>query len=209
MAKLLFLLGCCFLPLALMAQTSVGLRGGSSLSRVNFEPAPAQEFVTGYEVGVVSRFLNTKHLGLQLELNYSKQGFHLYPTTTDAYQQEFSYIQFPLTSFLQMGRGRFKFNVQAGAFVAYAFKKEEVLLPTGETEPRFLYAHQEDLPWQYGVLAAAGPAFHFNFGILQLEARFTQHLSDFWKADFSRDDDFDISQQQIITFGAQWLYTFK
>ncbi|WP_017731133.1 porin family protein [Nafulsella turpanensis] len=209
MAKLLLLLGCWFLPLGLLAQTSVGLRGGSSLSRVNFDPPTAQEFVNGFEAGLVGRFLNTPHLGLQLELNYSVQGFHLYPATPEAYKREFHYIQLPLTSFLQMGRGRLKFNVQAGAFAAYAFKKTDVLLPAAEAEPRYVYAHQEELPWQYGVLAAAGPAFHFNFGILQLEARFTQHLSDFWEADFSRDDDFDISQQQTITFGAQWLYTFR
>lgn len=209
MAKLLFLLGCCLLPLGLHAQTSVGLRGGSTLSRVNFEPAVGQEFVTGIEVGVIGRFLNTEHLGMQVELNYSQQGLHLYPATSNAYQQNFHSIQLPLTSLLQLGNGRFKFNVQAGAFLAYTFKETDVLLPGGETEPPVLYAHQEELPWQYGVLAAAGPAFHFNFGILQLEARFTQHLSDFWKADLSRGDDFDASQRQTITFGAQWLYTIR
>lgn len=209
MTKLLLLLGCCFLSFGLQAQTSVGLRGGSSLSLVNTKPAIGQEYVSGMEAGVVARFLNSNHLGMQLELNYSVQGFHFYPATTEAYHKKLSYLQLPLTSFVQLGRGRLKFNVQAGAFAAYTVKQEEVLLPTGEAEIPVLYAHQEELPWQYGVLVGGGPAFHFNFGILQLEARFTQHLSDFWKADFSRDDDFDTTQQQTITFGLQWLYTFR
>lgn len=208
MKNLWLLLVCCLLLGKLTAQTSVGVRGGVSLSRVNFTPAISQTFVSGYEAGLLFRHLNTKHLGIQAELNLSRQGWHIYPADSRAYEKELQYIQLPLLSHVQLGGGRFTFVAQAGGFVAYTFSEKDLKLPLEDAEPGVVYAQQDLLPWQYGVLAAAGPSFRFNFGTLQLEARFAQHLSDLLQVNLNRPDDFDASQQQIITFGLQWLYTF-
>jgi hypothetical protein len=196
----------CFLLLGkLVAQTSIGVRGGKSISRVNFNPALPQTFVDGVEGGVFLRYKNSRHLGLQLELNMSSQGWHVSPAVDSlAHQKELNYIQLPLLTHVQLGGGRFTFVLQAGGFLAYAFSEKDLLEPAGAV----IYRQQAFNPWQYGILGAAGPAYRFNFGELQLEARFAQHLSNLLEANFNQTNDIDDSQQQIITFGLQWLYTF-
>lgn len=201
---------CSLLLGKLAAQTSIGIRGGKSLSRVNFAPsAPSQSLVDGYEGGVFLRYLNSRHLGVQVELNVSSQGWHIYPAVDSlAHQKQLQYIQLPLLSHVQLGRGRLTFVLQAGGFVAYTFSARDVAGPEAGVTAPVKYGGQALLPWQYGVLAAAGPAFRFGFGELQLEARFAQHLSNLLEANLRQANDFDDSQQQIITFGLQWLYTF-
>lgn len=195
------------------AQTGLGLRGGSSFSQVSFTtargvPRPAQAVVQGIEAGFLWRTLNNKRLGLQAELNYSSKGWNIYPGTAEEHQREYQYMQLPLLSHLQLGRGKFKFIVQAGAFVAYAWQIEDVRLPGPNASPRVVYGHQVSQPWQFGVLGGAGPAFELPVGMLQLEARFAQHLSHVLRPDLSRNDDFLASHQQSITFGLQWVYMF-
>lgn len=205
MKKLWLFFACCLLLGTLNAQTSVGIRGGKSLSRINFAPAPPQALVDGVEGGLILRRMNSRHLGLQLELNVSSQGWNIYPAVDSlAHSKQVQYIQVPLLTHVQLGRGRLTFAVQAGAFVAYAFSEKDRSKPVYPAA----YRQQAFLPWHYGMLAAAGPAFRFNFGELKLEARFAQHLSNLLEANLSQTEGFNNSQQQIITFGLQWLYTF-
>lgn len=205
MKKLWLFFSCCVLLGTLNAQTSIGIRGGKSFSRVNFAPVPPQALVEGIEGGIILRHMNSRHLGIQLELNVSSQGWSIYPTVDSlAHTKQVQYIQVPLLTHVQLGRGRFTFAVQAGALAAYAFSEKD------GNKPVYTDAHRQQafLPWQFGMLASAGPAFRFNFGELKLEARFAQHLSNLLEANLSQTEGFTISQQQIITFGLQWLYTF-
>ncbi len=200
----------CFLLLGkLVAQTSVGVRGGKSVSRINFSPVLPQALVDGYEGGVFLRYKNSQHLGLQVELNMSSQGWHVYPSVDSLmHKKELKYVQLPLLTHVQLGAGRFTLVLQAGGFLAYTFSETNVQEPEAGVSGQLLYRRQPFLPWQYGVLAAAGPSFRFNFGELMLEARFAQHLSNLLEANLNQTNDIDDSQQQIITFGLQWLYTF-
>lgn len=197
------------------AQSGLGLRGGASFSQANFKPAsrsnrsPDQQVVQGFEAGLLWRMLNNRNLGFQAELNYSVMGWHIYPGTSWQDQREYHYVQMPLLSHLQLGRGRLKLVVQAGGLVAYAKQIEEVLLPDPATPAPLAYAHQELLPWQYGVVGAAGPSISLPFGMLQLEARFVYYLSNMLQPDLTRTDDFESANQQNITFGLQWVYMFE
>lgn len=196
------------------AQTGVGLRGGPSFSQVSFTtgrgvPRPPQGVVQGMEAGFFWRILNNERLGIQAEVNYSSKGWHIYPGTLEEHLREFQYLQVPLLSHLQLGRGKLKLIVQAGAFVAYAWQTEDVVQPGPGASPRVVYGHQASVPWQFGVLGGGGPAFELPLGMLQLEARFAQHLSHVLRPDFSRTDDFQASHQQTITFALQWVYMFE
>lgn len=219
MKKFFLVLLMCFCGLLgeALAQIGVGVRGGHVLSQVSLEYIatsltirPRQAIVEGYEVGVVGRLMNTKHFGLQVEANYSQLGWHLYLETEGERLREFEMVQVPLVSYLQMGRGRFKFTVQAGAFASYILKNQDILAPLEEELPAEMLkmGHQKNLPWQYGILAGAGPSYHFSFGVLQLEARFSQTMSDLLEVDLIRTDDYDGFQLQNITFGLQWVYMF-
>lgn len=218
MKRFLVLLVCaCGMTLSASAQVGVGLRGGALLSQVYVDLTansnllnPRPTFVQGMEVGVFGRLMNNKNLGMQLEVNYSRQGWHIYPATEGEHQRELEVIQVPVLSYLQIGRGRFKFTLQAGAFAGYVLSRTDIFRPNPEVESTNLvvYDHQEELPWQYGIVAGGGPAYHFSFGMIQLEARFSHALSDLIRTDLNRSDDFDSFRLQTITFGLQWVYMF-
>lgn len=200
-------------------QSGFGLRGGSSYSQASFTPtarragvrSPDQVLVGGFETGLFWRMLNNRYLGLQAELNYSVKGWHIYPGTFAAHFKEYHYVQLPLLTHFQLGRGRLKFVVQAGALLAYAHQIKDVELPDPDAGAPIRYAHQQQLPWQYGIVGGAGPAVElpWGLGMLQLEARFTHFLSNLLEIDITRGDDFASSNQQNITFGLQWVYMFE
>ena len=213
MKKILVLIVCIvgFLP-EVKAQIGLGAGGGATYSQVwfsNREGVP-QGLAKGMEVGVVSRFMNNRNLGLQLEANLSRQGWLLFPDTTARHHKEFTSIQLPVLTYLQLGNGTLRFTVKAGVFGGYIFQSRDLQLPPPGVTYRgpAAYKEQSQLPWQYGVMGAAGPALAFPFGIIHFEARFVQHLSDILEADFNRDDYFSSTRLQTITFGLQWVYMF-
>lgn len=198
------------------AQSGVGIRGGANLSGVDFSVtagqglrAPTQELVPGFEAGIVGRLMNNKHLGFQAELNYSRQGWLIYPGTEVEHQKAFEFLQLPMLTFVQLGRGKFKFTIHAGVFMAYLMEHNDLISPDPEFQAPVNYGQQEFRPWQYGILVGGGPAFQFPFGMLQLEARYGHYLSDLLVANLNRQDDFDGSSPMTITFGIQWVYMFK
>lgn len=217
------LLACmCGLASVVKGQSGIGLRGGATFSQVNFtftrpEPpdfvtGPAQALVQGMEVGIVGRFMNSKHLGLQTEINYSRQGWHIYLETEGEHKVDLEMVQVPVMSYIQLGGGKLKFTVQAGAFVGYVLNRNDVISPPEEVPGLIRYSHQEELPWQYGVLVGGGPSFTFPFGVISLEGRFSHSLSNLFRSDFTINEDFvdfDAFNLQTITFGLQWVYMFK
>lgn len=52
-----------------------GVNGGITGSMVMFKPSVSQSFLTGYNGGIVFRYINAKSLGLQAEINYSERGW--------------------------------------------------------------------------------------------------------------------------------------
>lgn len=211
----------CFLGLISVAngQAGIGLRGGSVLSQVIYSFSdvtnpvrPAQTLVQGMEAGIIGRYMNSKNLGMQAEINYSRQGWHIYLQTEAEQMKELEIIQVPLLSYLQLGRGKLKFTVQAGAFAAYVLNSRDILLPVQQDLEGFVrISHQQEEPWQYGVLVGGGPSFTFPFGVVQLEGRFSHALSNLVRTDYKANAgfaDFEAFHLQSITFGLQWVYMF-
>lgn len=197
------------------AQSGIGVRGGANLSRFNFTVSPGQglrvppqEFAQGFEAGIVGRLMNNRHLGFQVELNYSRKGWLIYPASEMVHQKELEFLQLPLLTVVQLGRGRLKFTAHGGVFMAYLMKYSDIQGPDPEFPAPIRYEQQALRPWQYGVLVGGGPAFQFPFGILQLEARYVHYLSDLLEVNLSRQDDFDTSSPMTTTFGLQWVYMF-
>lgn len=221
MKKFWVVLACmCGLVTGVEGQSGIGLRGGPLFSQVNYTYLrsaglirPSQALVQGINFGIVGRFMNSKHLGMQTEVNYSRQGWHIYLQTEGERKKELEIIQVPVLSYLQLGRGKLKFTVQAGAFGAYVFSRSDVITPAQEDLPNLIrYSHQKEQPWQYGIMVGGGPSFTFPFGVLQLEGRFSHALSDLIRTDYKVNEgfvDFDAFNLQTITFGLQWVYMFK
>ncbi len=197
-----------FLPVV-KAQTGLGARGGATFSEVWLTPGVPQGLAQGMDIGIVGRFMNNHNLGLQVEANVSRQGWLFFPETGARHEREFTSVQVPVLTYLQLGRGTLRFAVQAGVFGGYVLEGRDLLTPAVPLSAGpVAYREQNQLPWQYGVMGAAGPALSFPFGIIHFEARFVQHLSDILEADFNEDNYFRSSRLRTITFGMQWVYMF-
>lgn len=194
---------CCLLTGTALAQQLIGVKGGYGLHRMEFmrSPAPNQQWVKGMGGGVAFRSLNSKHLGLQLELLLEQKGWHLLPGTPDAYHLEEQHLVLPIQSVVLIGKGRLQLIVSGGAFAAYILQ-EEVRV----NAPGTAYQRQRKQDWQYGLLAGLGPAVRIGAkNWVQLEGRFSYTLSNRLEPNLATGDAFNVSQQQSATVSLVWL----
>lgn len=189
-----------------MAQQLVGVRGGYTFNRMEFSrrPTPEQQWVQGYSGGVVFRTLNTPHLGLQLELLLEEKGWHLFPATDDAYGTLERHLSLPVQSVVMLGKGRFQFVVNGGAYASYVLKERITHQGIGGGYPQD-YQQQPRQDWQYGLLAGLGPAVKIGGNWLQLEGRFAFTLSNRLQPNLANRATFNVSQQQTVTVALVWL----
>ena len=52
-----------------------GVNGGATAAKVNFDPSVDQNYISGYQGGLVFRYISAKSLGVQAELNYTQRGW--------------------------------------------------------------------------------------------------------------------------------------
>lgn len=209
--KKIFVLVVCLLGINLAgeAQIGIGARGGVTYSQVWARPGVPQSPAPGIEAGLIGRFMNNRNLGLQVEVNVSQQGWVLFPENNFRHERKFTSVQLPVLTYLQLGNGILRFTVQAGVFGGYVLEGNDILSPAEPlSRGPVNYQNQRQLPLQYGVMGAAGPALAFPFGIFHFEARIVQHLSDILEADFNEPGFFVYSRLQNITFGMQYVYMF-
>ncbi|MCH7402496.1 porin family protein [Belliella kenyensis] len=182
MPKLKFFWGVILLLLLtheLAAQTSVGFRGGYSISNVSYRASPGSrtERVGGVTAPtyslVIEQFL-AKNAGAQLEIQYLQLGYTQRDTLDRTNQSRLNYIKVPLMSNFYFGnRGRF--HIKIGTHVGYLMSASDesreyegsTLIPT--------YGGENDRPNKilYGLSAGAGLSNLFGKSTLAGEVRFS------------------------------------
>lgn len=168
-----------FMAEELVAQTSVGVRGGYTVSNVSYRASPGSrtERVLGVTSPtysfVIEQFL-AKNAGAQLEIQYLQLGYTQRDTLDRTNQSRLNYIKVPLMSNFYFGnRGRF--HIKIGTHVGYLMnatddlREYEVpgLIPT--------YGGEADQPnkFLYGLSAGAGLSNLFGKSTLAGEVRFS------------------------------------
>jgi hypothetical protein len=103
------------------AQFSIGLQGGSNLSKMDFTNNQEYRYTEidnhqGFIGGIVLQFLGEKHAGVQAEFNYSQRGWVENDTTGIEYlkhKNKMDYLEMPIISHINIGGGKLRgvFNI--------------------------------------------------------------------------------------------------
>ena len=171
---------------------SIGVKGGMSLSKVNFQSSVPQKMINGMVLGATVRYIEENHFGLIAEVNLEQRGWNedFAPLEGYSFKRQFSYIQIPLLTHIYFGSERARFFFNAGP---------ELGVMIGEkTTSNFDYEHASDIEefqdnyrkieqytlpvkrkFDYGISAGLGMEVSFSSKhALNLEGRFYYGLSD-------------------------------
>lgn len=200
---------------------SVGVKGGMSMSRVNFQPSVSQSFINGMILGATARYIEENHFGLIAELNMEQRGWkeNFKPLEGYSFKRQFTYLQLPLLTHIYFGSNKVRFFFNAGP---------EIGIMIGEkTSSNFDHEHAagiEDFTTNYRKIEQFTlPVSHkFDYGIsaglgmevnitpkhaLNLEGRFYYGLNDAF--DNHKTDPFSGSSSMSIMITVGYNYRIK
>ncbi len=150
-------------------QLSVGVRAGFGAYGVHFEPPSLNgNQVSLYEpsFGFVAIYNDRNNAGLQFEVNYAVKGWREQDKDSShfSYRHELSYIEIPLMTHFELGRGWFRIYGLVGPYIA--FKRGESTMAKNydvyiDNNPYDLY-NQKVRKIDFGNKAGVG--FRVNFG---------------------------------------------
>lgn len=105
-------------------QLSVGVRGGYGAFGVQFEPPSLngnQENLFEPNFGFVAVFNDKNNAGIQLEVNYAVKGWLEKDEDIEnsEYKREISYLEIPIMSHVELGRGWFRVIGTLGPYIAF------------------------------------------------------------------------------------------
>lgn len=91
----------------------VGVHGGVDMSRVFFTPSVKEKMPLGATAGLMFRYVEESHFGLQAEVNMAQRGWEEnYDPTQLHYRRTINYIDVPVLAHIYFGRrGRFFANI--------------------------------------------------------------------------------------------------
>lgn len=191
LASLLMAIAVCNAQDHYAGNISVGVKGGATLSRIQFNPNVPQSFITGMMIGVTARYIEEKHFGIIAELNMEQRGWkEKFEGYDYAYQRQLTYLQIPVLTHIYFGSNKFRGYFNAGPEVGF-------LIGT-KTTANFDYEHIETIPdfpsknrytqqftmdvknkFDYGISAGLGlELIARNKNSFNLEGRFYYGLKD-------------------------------
>lgn len=158
-------------------EVELGLKGGLSLTEVQFVPRARQDQQQNIISGAAIRFLNSKNAGVQLEANY---GFRSYRIVTDSLNfqgRSYEIIEIPLMTHLRFGTGKFSTYLHLGSVIDYVLSAERNNMVDGtEVSAPYELVPNRDNRWNYGLVAGFGAGYQVGPGKLQVEGRYVYHF---------------------------------
>ena len=200
--------------------TYVGAKAGASFSRVNFNPTVEQAFLPGMTAGVMFRYIEEKHFGLQAELNVTQRGWkERYDEADYRYQHRFTYLELPVMTHIFFGNQRVKgfFNlgpelnimiadgVSSSFDYANAASLDYFVNDTRHIEQLTMKVNNK---FDYGICAGAGMEININpVHSLVLEGRFYYGLADVFPN--HKADVFSSSNSMTLSVSLGYFYRLK
>ena len=189
---------------------SLGVSGGTTFSSVSFSPKVEQSKLLGTTFGATGRLTMGKYVGLQIEFNYSQQGWEeFYEESPELkYSRRIDYLQFPLFSHFQFGGEKVKGIVNIGPQIGYAINESTKENLNGEKPGKVNVQH--DMPiekmFEWGIGGGAGIEIRTGIGYFTLEGRFIYSFGDFYNTRVV--DNFSKASGQTITVKMSYLIPF-
>ena len=189
---------------------SAGVSGGTTFSSVTFSPKVTQGMLMGATLGLTGRMTMGKNVGVQIELNYSQQGWkEEYENFPEYYySRRIDYLQFPLYTRVQFGGDKVKGFINAGPQIGYMIGESTKENLNGEKPGRV--NEQHDMPvekkFEWGISGGAGIEVRTGIGYFTIEGRYLYSFGDIYSTKVT--DDFWKASGQTITTKMSYLVPF-
>jgi len=197
-----------------------GLSGGTTFSTVSFSPIVLQNKLMGLTFGLTGRLTMGEHVGLQVELNFTQQGWSEKFETEESteedeatttvtpnykYNRTMNYVQLPFYTHIQFGGEKVKAFINAGPQIGYLIG-ESTRENLNEAQPgRVTIQHgmaaQKKFEW--GISVGLGVEIRSNIGYFILEGRYLYSLGDIYNT--RREDPFSKASGQTIIAKLSYL----
>ncbi len=195
MKKILFIL-LVLLPARLLAgEFWVGTTQGMNLSQISFVPTVKQSYLSGYNGGVVARYISEPNLGLQAELGFSQRGWSEKHDDTGNIHRRMNYLELPIMTHIYFGKRAFRGFVNFGPKIGFLTGEDKPVIENKPTviesaEPdtapvimpdnRF-YRFSEPVKYRfdYAIVGGVGFGIKLNRFFYQIEGRYGFGLGDF------------------------------
>ena len=201
--------------LTVLAQTSVGIRGGYSTSTYSYRPSPSSRATSVDDFGaptfaLVFEHFNAKNAGIEINLQFLRMGFSQIEEETEPVntnETQFDYLKIPILSSFFIGRSG-RFQIKAGPHFGYMLQAKDIKREFSGTTPAEIptYGGADDKPRKimYGLTAGAGISKLFGKSTLAGEVRFAY---DFTNPE-NQDRIFDMSSTNL-EFTLAYLFRIK
>lgn len=188
-------------------QFHVGVQGGANLSKMDFTNNINYKFteidyLQGFIGGLVVQFINSKHTGVQAEINYSQKGWVENDTVglnNLKYKSQINYIEMPVLTHVNIGGGNFRGLLNLGPYFGYALsaKKSVKDIDTGREESLdYNFDSDKDNRFDFGLMAGGGFEYRFPFGKIAAEARYSIGLGNIDKVKIQESE---VSQYRVVS----------
>ena len=188
-------------------ETTIGIRQGINVSRVNFNPAISQNITTGYLGGLVFKHISQESLGIQIELNFSQQGWNETMDSTFSYFRRLNSINLPLMTHIVLGTAKTNFFINLGPSLTYLISEKENLKLDITKDEQIYYRKKIDNRLEYGLCAGLGLVKTTPIGSFQIECRFNQSLTDIFKQ--ASEPSVLSSKMQTVELSISYLIDFR
>ena len=188
-------------------ETTIGIRQGINVSRVNFNPTISQNITTGYLGGLVFKHISQESLGIQIELNFSQQGWNETMDSTFSYFRRLNYINLPLMTHIVLGTAKTNFFINLGPSLTYLISEKENLKLDITKDEQIYYRKKIDNRLEYGLCVGLGLVKTTPIGSFQIEGRLNQSLTDIFKQ--SSEPSILSSKMQTVELSISYLIDFR
>jgi len=158
-------------------RTFLGVRGGVTFNQISTAESIGQDLLQGITSGFTFQHFARKGPGIQLEINYVQRGW---AEPDSLYERQLTYLELPFMTHIGIGKGKFKFFLNLGPYVAYLLDESEVI-PSDVS--RTYYGRPLDQQFEYGLCGGAGFNLETDIGKFQLEARYNNGLQNIFDED--------------------------
>ncbi len=202
----------------IFAQESyLGVKGGVNIPFVNFTDfvIDTRSFRSGVftapYVGITYRYMHQPKIGIQMDLAYSGKGWLQYSrrnnVNTNSLFTEINYIEVPVyLHWAIVGNNKLKFNIDLGAYAAYAISATTTLANDQDLQQLFVrYNYETDNKGDFGLVMGASFSYDFTFGTLEVGGSFKTGFANILPVSHILKENVAISTNQVPSITLSYL----
>lgn len=205
MSKVFFTFCLSMMTLVAVAQTSFGLRMGSTWSNVNTSTAignatPNFKNINGFSIGVFAEIPVAPQFSIQPEIGFTRKGFVVaegfdaplfgvdLPIGVTA-ETKFDYLEIPVLAKYSFGEDKLKAYVAIGPNIGYALNgrvdtKTNLLVDINLGSTNINLQDQDFNRIEIGATGAVGASYDAGFGTLFVDARYNRGFTEVYNLPF-------------------------